>query len=285
MAATTAASTATAICKYTYTLGRSLYVPITSRCNSIPLPSTRGPEFVLPRSVAESLIRVRNAEAQQSSSMISPKLYDDYWLEDDRVGLPPYDLPLVNGLYQFNNASDDDNYLSRHVQQQREIAAAQQKQGGGGGGGECEEVLDDLLEPSIATLVDEVSYRLDNEPTFDQVVIAGEGESTLRMDALLAVARSVQSFRQENKDYDNTRGEQQSKQQRSSSVLPVRVITNGLCYGIPNFGYSPQNLERSGVILPMHRHVILRDMVDAGISRLSVALNTANRHEYDVLME
>jgi hypothetical protein len=35
----------------------------------------------------------------------------------------------------------------------------------------------------------------------------------------------------------------------------------------------------------VHRHAILRDMMDAGITRVSVALNTANRHEYDVLMD
>ncbi len=65
----------------------------------------------------------------------------------------------------------------------------------------------------------------------------------------------------------------------------MRVITNGLCYGIPNLGYSPYNTERDGFIVPVHRHAILRDMVEAGVSRLSVALNTANRHEYDILME
>lgn len=35
----------------------------------------------------------------------------------------------------------------------------------------------------------------------------------------------------------------------------------------------------------MLRNVILCDMREAGISRLSVALNTANRQEYDMLME
>ncbi len=65
----------------------------------------------------------------------------------------------------------------------------------------------------------------------------------------------------------------------------MRVITNGLCYGVSNLGYSPYNVERYGYVLPVHRHAILRDMIDAGVSRMSVALNTANRHEYDVLME
>ena len=115
-AATAAASTATAIySRYTYTLGRSLYVPITSRCNTIPLPSTRGPGFLLPRGVADALIQVRNADCPGS---VRTDIYDGY-MEDDRVDLPPYNIPLVNALYPL---IDDD--LSQHLQQQRQIAAA-----------------------------------------------------------------------------------------------------------------------------------------------------------------
>ncbi len=138
-----------------------------------------------------------------------------------------------------------------------------------------------MLQPSISALVSEVTSRLVDQSYskhFDQVVIAGEGEPTLRMDALLAIARTVQS-RQRDGNYNNTREQPDTRQ------LPIRLITNGLCYGITNFGYSPYNSERNGTIVPLPRHVVLRDMLDAGISRLSVALNTANRHEYDLLME
>lgn len=174
---------------------------------------------------------------------------------------PPYEQPLVNGLYRHFS-----NDLSKHLQQQRQNNARAEREMGGSS------IFDDFLQPSIETLVSEVHSRLENENEnnpqnkFQQVVIAGEGEPTLRMDALLAVARSVQSLR------------------NTQTKLPVRVITNGLCYGIPNFGYSPFNNQRSSVILPMHRHVILRDILQAGITHLSVSLNTANRHEYDSLM-
>ena len=265
--ATTASAATAMIYKYTYTLGRSLYVPLTSRCNSVPLPLTRGEGFLLPKSVGEALVRVRDAEEPGS---VRTDVYADM-MDDDRVYLPPYHYPLVNSLYQFC-----DNDLSQHLQHQREIAASQ---------GDDEYVMDDMIQPSIETLVNEVSSRLDQSAEqFDQVVLAGEGESTLRMDALLAVARSVKSFREENSNMNNTK--QSSGRSRSSSEkLAVRVITNGLCYGTTNFGYSPYNRKRNGVIIPLHRHVILRDMLESGISRLSVALNTANRHEYDVLME
>jgi|Transcript_18970 hypothetical protein len=231
-------TTATAIYKYTYTLGRSLYIPLTCRCNSIPLPVTRGPKFVLPREVADALMNVRNAEFPGHGFGHA----DDGGGEgdDDRERLPPFPKKwLVNDLYA------DINPPPRQSQKHDSITA---------------DIIDDSIQPSISTLINEVHSRLSSDP-FDQLVIAGEGEPTLRMDALLAVARTVQSRK-----------------------VPVRVITNGLCYGVNNLGYSPYNRERNGV-LPIHRHTVLRDMLEAGVTRVSVALNTANRHEYDLLME
>lgn len=46
----------------TYALGRSLYVPLTSRTNSVSLPKTRGPSFSLPPDVLTSLEEVRRLE-------------------------------------------------------------------------------------------------------------------------------------------------------------------------------------------------------------------------------
>ncbi len=126
------------------------------------------------------------------------------------------------------------------------------------------------------------------------------------MDALLAIARTVQSFNREqqiqhystnsnnsndensNNNSNGNDGEQQPRE------IPVRVITNGLCYSIPNFGYSYNNSssnnnntsnEKENFLQPKLRYKILRDLIEAGVSRLSVALNTSNRHEYDILMQ
>ncbi|KAL3804476.1 hypothetical protein HJC23_002515 [Cyclotella cryptica] len=106
-------------------------------------------------------------------------------------------------------------------------------------------VMDHKIRPS-STLIDEVISRLDSNsydntttsPSFDQVVIAGEGEPTLRIDALLAVSRQIQSHRMERRTG------------RSHCIVKV-----------------------------------LHDMMEAGISCISVALNTANRHEYDFILE
>jgi hypothetical protein len=233
--------------KHTYTLGRSLYVPLTCRCNTIPLPVTRGPGFLLPKSITDALVSVRNLECGDVMGM-------NVETTDERVALP--DFPkrlLVNSLYD-----DVGQSLLHSISTENDV-------------------LDDRIQPSISTLIDDVISQLDfnshgnssssiPQQPFDQVVIAGEGEPTLRMDALLSVSREIQLHRQA----------------QNQSPLPIRVITNGLVYTIPNFGYSPYNPKRKGIL---HRHVVLRDMKEAGITRLSVALNTANRHEYDTLME
>ncbi|KAL3764959.1 hypothetical protein ACHAW5_006667 [Stephanodiscus triporus] len=306
-AAAVVSATATAAYKYTYSLGRSLYVPLTSRCNSVPLPTTRGPGFALPTSVASALINVRDADMPGSVPRDYHRRelsYHDYYYYDDRenddgirVHLPPYDMPLVNCLYHGQQSADDVNDdLTGHLRRRRRIVATADASGGSGG----DVVPDDGLLPSISTLVDEVRSRLDLQGStttttttsdgggaaggrYDQVVIAGEGEPTLRMDALLAVARAVKLHRRFSGGIDAYGDDDGGGRRRRSPA--VRVITNGLCYGISNLGYSPHNLERDGSIVPVHRHAILRDMLDAGISRLSVALNTANRHEYDLLME
>jgi len=217
------------IYKFTYTLGRSLYVPITSRCNSIPLPSTRGDGFVLPKAVAQSLVNVRNME---EPGCVRENIYNEY-SDDDRVMLPRYDFPLVNSLYQFHY-----NDLSKHIQQQKDIKESQEE------GDDNDYIEDDGIEPSIESLVNEVTTRLndDSDNQFDQVVIAGEGEPTLRMDALLAVAHSIKPFREEKEEHNTSR----SSDRYSTDKLPVRLITNGLCYGVTNLGYSPNNLKRSG---------------------------------------
>lgn len=95
------------------------------------------------------------------------------------------------------------------------------------------------------------------------------------MDALLAIARTVQSYNQQ----------QQQNDQQSTKQINLRLITNGLCYSIPHLGYSNNNNNSNKILLPKLRYTILRDLIDAGVSRLSVALNTANRHEYDILMQ
>jgi len=182
-------------------------------------------------------------------------------LDDDRFSLPPYDMPVVNGLYPPASLASFTEYNQKKRGEREQDANALYE--------------DDSLQPPISTLLDEITSRIQPDTgnftnEFDHVVIAGEGEPTLRMEALLAVARKVKSL---------TGKVEKNPHNKTSHSISVRVITNGLCYGINNFGY-----QTKGALFPRSRHVVLRDMIEAGINRVSVALNTANRHEYDVLM-
>jgi hypothetical protein len=53
---------ATQLPNLTYTLHKSLYIPLTSRSNTLTLPVTRGPQFVLPAHVVAALCRLRDVE-------------------------------------------------------------------------------------------------------------------------------------------------------------------------------------------------------------------------------
>ena len=113
------ATTASALHHYTYALGRSLYVPVTSRCNAVPLPATRGPGFALPRRVAAALLRVRDAECHrgrgEGAAADAAGVDLDAWdllEEHERVLYPAYTQPLVRGLYRHLG----DDALSEQLQ-------------------------------------------------------------------------------------------------------------------------------------------------------------------------
>ena len=83
---------------FTYTLSSSpstLYVPITSHCNSRSLPATRGPSFVLPAVAVASLCRVRDIE--QRIAQWEPWCQ---WLDtqpaEASIGLPPFKSVAAN---------------------------------------------------------------------------------------------------------------------------------------------------------------------------------------------
>eukprot|EP00588_Corethron_pennatum_P014356 CAMPEP_0194277418 /NCGR_PEP_ID=MMETSP0169-20130528/9756_1 /TAXON_ID=218684 /ORGANISM="Corethron pennatum, Strain L29A3" /LENGTH=113 /DNA_ID=CAMNT_0039021389 /DNA_START=156 /DNA_END=493 /DNA_ORIENTATION=- len=76
--------------RYTYILGNSVYVPLTSYSNTVTLPATRGPKFVLPPEVIRCLDAVRADEGRRPyGSTADPS--------GGRVGGPPSDT-LVREL-------------------------------------------------------------------------------------------------------------------------------------------------------------------------------------------
>jgi len=169
--------------KYTYRLGRSLYIPLTSKCNSIPLPVSRGPNFILGRDVVDVLLDFRRAGFVDDNHNVDGgagggaaagagginnnekrrTLRNDSD-DDDRVSLPEYNLPLVTSLYPptpyLSHQHNDDGDEKRKNEVTKEE--------------------DDLLEPSIDSLVEEVKSHLHvDDCALHEVCIAGEGEVSL----------------------------------------------------------------------------------------------------------
>ena len=120
--------------RLSYTLGRSLYLPLTSHCStSLTLPETRGPNFLLPSYVVASLCRVRDAERGEARWK-----HWCLWLDMQEGG----------------------QLLPARV---------------------TEPAVEATGRPTVEELLQEVASH--NEP-YDAIVIAGEGEPTLRLDAL-----------------------------------------------------------------------------------------------------
>ena len=150
-------------CIYTYCIGRSLYVPLTSRCNSWTLPQTRGPSFVLPCEVVTALCRVRDAEhgTQQYQHWCSYLDTQDY---PQRLPEYPYELvgsiPSIPEPDESNNNSHDSQVDNNNDLAQQPTAEHLQKE------------IDTVLE----------------QKEIDALVISGEGEPTLRWKTLRLIA-------------------------------------------------------------------------------------------------
>ena len=160
--------------KYTYRLGRSLYIPLTSKCNSIPLPVSRGPNFILGKDVIDVLLSFRRADGFVDDNHNNNDSSNREWStpgsdndDDDRVSLPEYNLPLVTSLYPPPTSC---------LSHQHDDGGGERKKKN-----EVKEEEDDLLEPSIASLVEEVKSHLhvDDDYALHEVCIAGEGEVSL----------------------------------------------------------------------------------------------------------
>mmetsp|Transcript_35015 Transcript_35015/g.70816 ORF Transcript_35015/g.70816 Transcript_35015/m.70816 type:complete len:292 (-) Transcript_35015:1961-2836(-) len=209
----------------TYALGRSLYVPLTCRCNTVTLPQTRGPGFVLPRDVVASLLEVRRLElgVGETPATGSTRLGDLGGIGGSensngaKASLPPLDVSTIYSL----DDSDTDTRRDHPI-------------------------TDRIICSDIETRFKEAKR---SGMQYDSLVIAGEGEPTLRLSTLLSVA---------------------SRPMQSSCFVytkpTIRVVTNGLCSAIPG------------------NDDCLVKLKEAGVTGLSVALMTASPSQYDELM-
>ena len=143
---------------FTYSLGKSLYIPLTSRCNSNTLPETRGPNFELSTEIVATLCRVRDAENQTEKweSWYSSKL-KSYTRQTE-----PQKMKLPKAQDSVATLEIDDKTNPERG----------------------------LRYPSVDDLFLEAEQRIETG-AFESVVFAGEGEPTLRMTDLVWLATKI----------------------------------------------------------------------------------------------
>lgn len=214
----------------TYTLGNSnhhvVYVPLTSYCNSVTLPQTRGPNFRLPPNVVASLCRIRDVESGISSTEGWWKQWWSVWLDHPATSQK---MPAKANAATVLDEKDSDR------------------------------------RPTVDELVAEVkAHLLNNKPngTVDwTIVIAGEGEPTLRLNALIALVERLRDV--------------VSQHSSSGSRSSIRITTNGLLDWD-----NTQRLLQACSRGTYHTNALTKIPIT-----FSVALMTHDPDQYDELMQ
>lgn len=140
---------------FTYTLGKSLYIPLTSRCNTLTLPQTRGPNFLLPNAVVASLLRVRQAEELVKENQ-NIQILDNNLEGKSRLSPPEFPKLVTNE----QNLTDFD---------------------------------DQSISPTADVLLAEIKKLLSASDEIQSIVFAGEGEPTLRLKTLLHLSQQIRN--------------------------------------------------------------------------------------------
>ena len=244
------------MCSLTYALGRSLYVPLTCRSNTRTLPETRGPNFVLPTEAVSSLLEVRRLEALGAD-------------KDGDAMIAASQTSAVDSLKSGGGGISSANAEKMHLPPLDLPHVSHLDDSGASS--TLPTITDEMLRQDIESRFQqaersnrqydsrviagwgEQTLRLASNRQYDSLVIAGEGEPTLRLSTLLDVVR---------------------RPIRSSSLgnatpTTIRVVTNGLGDAVPG------NSNGGGCA---------RQMKEAGVSAVSVALMTASADQYEELM-
>ena len=234
------------MCSLTYALGRSLYVPLTCRSNTRTLPETRGPNFVLPTDVVSSLLEVRRLEALGVGQD-----GDAIIAASQKSGKIPsttekMQLPPLDlpHVSHLDDSGASSTLPTITDEMLRQDIESRFQQA---------ERSNRQYDSRVIAGWGEQTLRLASNRQYDSLVIAGEGEPTLRLSTLLDVVR---------------------RPIRSSSLgnatpTTIRVVTNGLGDAVPG------NSNGGGCA---------RQMKEAGVSGVSVALMTASADQYEELM-
>mmetsp|Transcript_55266 Transcript_55266/g.63779 ORF Transcript_55266/g.63779 Transcript_55266/m.63779 type:complete len:378 (+) Transcript_55266:158-1291(+) len=258
-AAATAAWTTTSNQLYfTYRLGKSIYVPLTCRCNSRTLPQLRGDSFTLPVSVVEALRRVRDIEMAGTSTIQEEEnLWQRYKNDDESIinnkhiivpqKLPPpppleavASLPALLKLPRYNQREPTIDDLYEEIQQQL-IPQQQQQQ---------QQSRDEERTPTTTIEI------------INSIVLSGEGEPTLRFDDMIELVRRIKSSFTETK----------------MSPVHIRLTTNGLVQREITATNNNNNSNNTNICSAARR------LKDSGISHISISLMTWDAKQYNDLV-
>mmetsp|Transcript_30062 Transcript_30062/g.73021 ORF Transcript_30062/g.73021 Transcript_30062/m.73021 type:complete len:343 (-) Transcript_30062:113-1141(-) len=193
------ASTATAMTMattLTYKLGRSLYIPMTSRCNSKTLPELRGEGFMLPAHIVAALCRIRDLE--QSTQAWSG--WCNYLDTQDggKFQLPPRPATEAQQETRHQPPPEEEQEQSLVKELFREV----------------QDYCSSIVVPSKETEEDDAALLLES------IVFSGEGEPTCRWDDLLELASMIRD------DEIIQKSMVQNNNVEPSTTL--RLTTNGL---------------------------------------------------------
>lgn len=245
------------MCSLTYALGRSLYVPLTCRSNTRTLPETRGPNFVLPTEAVSSLLEVRRLEAlgvgqdgdaiiaaSQTSAVDSLKSGGGGISSANAEKMHLPPLDLPHVSHLDDSGTSSTLPTITDEMLRKDIESRFQQ------AERKNHQFDSLV---IAGVGEQKLLRLASNRHYDSLVIAGEGEPTLRLSTLLDVVRRPI----------------RSSSFGNATPSTIRVVTNGLGDAVPG------NSNGGGCA---------RQMKEAGVSGVSVALMTASADQYEELM-
>ena len=217
---TPAASAMTMATTFTYKLGRSLYIPITSRCNSRTLPELRGEGFMLPAHVVAALCRIRDVE-QNTQAWSGWCNYLDTQ-DGGKFQLPP--RPATDSQQETRQQSEDKQERSLVKELFQEVQDY------------CSRIV---VDPSTAKEIEGDDAAL----LLESIVFSGEGEPTCRWDDLLELASMIRD--------DEIIQKSMEKSNDSKPSTTLRLTTNGLVSSPPSSttaGTSaPQLLYDSGI--------------------------------------
>jgi Predicted Fe-S oxidoreductases len=153
----------------TYFLGKSLYIPLTSRSNCCTLPETRGPGFKLPRSVVASLLRVRDYETRNGNNIKTGDI-----LANDRT----------------TTESKEENEERQHISSSQEEKIKLPKNSYSRVPS-SPLLNDEQLYPTSDMILSEVQQYCKAKEPPQSIVFAGEGEPTLRLQTLMKLSEKI----------------------------------------------------------------------------------------------